>query len=123
MPHRHVRPGVLFAELQTAPTESRLRIYTAAIMRRVNQPDVLNTGSAVATKWERLRVHPRELLFVQPVISWRLAPDLAGTPESRVKNIRHFILITVVPCQGFFVKNFDLCNYKAPALLLQLATN
>jgi hypothetical protein len=92
-------------------------------MRRVNQPDVLNIGSAVAAKWERLRVHPRELLFVQPVTSWPLAPDLAGTPESRGKNIRHFILITVVPWPGFFVKNFDHCNYKAPALLLQLATN
>ncbi len=76
-----------------APPEGRLRIYTAAIMRRVNQPDILNTGGAVVAKWERLRVNPRELLFTQPTTSWPPAPDFATPPDSRGK----------IPIQSFFL--------------------
>jgi hypothetical protein len=80
-----VRPGIPYAELQMAPPEGRPRIYMAAIMRRVNQPDILNTGGAVAAKWERLRANPRELLFTQPTTSRPPAPDFATPPDSRGK--------------------------------------
>ncbi len=86
-----VRPGVPFAELQMAPTEGRLRIYTAAIMRRVNQPDILNTGGAVAAKWEWPHSNPRELLFAQPTTTWPFAPDFAKPPDTRSRN--PFVLI------------------------------
>ena len=74
-----LRPGIPFEEEDNAPSGARLRFAVAAVMRKCCQADISRTVAGLFSKWDRIRISPRDIQDKPPANTW---PEHAPVPET-----------------------------------------